>query len=184
MGYKSVIKCKNCDYLFLGDFQKCPKCGSSEIFTSTNQNDIDSMNTEYSKNIWGKSVIISIVTITILIIIVLLMNSCNLNSGNKQENYQSNHHLSNQNYQNSKGKYSYKDNSIELEITIIGDSWTGKTKFITGFSSDYDNQNASYENGVIKGNNLFDSSGTIIVGNVSGNYLNTSIGGKSVLLKK
>jgi len=82
------------------------------------------------------------------------------------------------------GTYSFKDNSAELKITISGSSWSSKTMMITGFGSDYDNQNAQYDNGVIKGNDLYESSGMVKVGYVNGNSLTTSVGGQSVTLRK
>ncbi len=82
------------------------------------------------------------------------------------------------------GTHSYKDNSAELVITISGNSWSGKTMMVTGFGSDYDNQNAQYDNGIVKGNDLYESSGMVKVGYVNGNSLTTSIGGQSVTLSK
>ena len=55
---------------------------------------------------------------------------------------------------------------------------------VTGFGSDYDNQNAQYDNGIVKGNDLYESSGMVKVGYVNGNSLTTSIGGQSVTLSK
>lgn len=82
------------------------------------------------------------------------------------------------------GTYTYRDNSAELEILIVGDSWSGKTIMISGFGSDYDNKQAQYENGIVKGYDLFDSSGLIKIGHVSGKSLTTSIAGQSVTLRK
>ncbi|WP_445956229.1 hypothetical protein [Yeosuana sp.] len=82
------------------------------------------------------------------------------------------------------GTYSFKDNSVELEITIIGNTWNGKIIIVTGFGSDYDNQNAQYNNGTINDNDLYDSSGMLKIGYVNGNSLHTSVGGQSVTLKK
>ena len=73
MNYSSVVKCTKCDYIFLGNFQNCPNCGSTEILTSIDQNDIDSLNTEFSRNIWGQSLIIAIVIITIVIVLSLII---------------------------------------------------------------------------------------------------------------
>lgn len=82
------------------------------------------------------------------------------------------------------GLYSYEDNSAILTIRIRGNSWTGKTVIISGIGSDYDNQNAEYENGIVKGNDIYESSGMVKIGYVSGNSLTTSIGGQSVTLRK
>jgi len=82
------------------------------------------------------------------------------------------------------GLYSNEDNSAKLTIRISGNSWSGKTIIVTGFGSDYDNQNAQYDNGIVKGNDLYESSGMVKVGYVSGHSLTTSIGGQSVTLRK
>ena len=82
------------------------------------------------------------------------------------------------------GTYRFRDNSAKLEILIIGDSWSGKTIMISGFGADYDNKQAQYENGVVKGNDLYDSSGLIKIGSVQGKSLTTSIAGQSVTLTK
>ena len=39
---------------------------------------------------------------------------------------------------------------------------------MTGFGSAYDNQNAEYDRGIVKGNDLFDESGYVKTGYVSG----------------
>jgi hypothetical protein len=82
------------------------------------------------------------------------------------------------------GTYRFRDNSAKLEILIIGDAWSGKTIMISGFGADYDNKQAQYENGVVKGNDLYDSSGLIKIGSVQGKSLTTSIAGQSVTLTK
>ena len=82
------------------------------------------------------------------------------------------------------GTYSYSDNSVELVIEVNGESWNGKTMLISGFGSNYDNQNAKNSRGVVKGSELFESSGSVKVGNIEGRSLNTSIGGQSVTLSK
>jgi hypothetical protein len=82
------------------------------------------------------------------------------------------------------GTYRFRDKTAKLEILIIGDSWSGKTIMISGFGADYDNKQAQYENGVVKGNDLYDSSGLIKIGSVQGKSLTTSIAGQSVTLTK
>jgi len=82
------------------------------------------------------------------------------------------------------GVYSYKDNSISLEIIITGDQWQGKTMIISGFGSDYDNQQATYESGTISGNDLYESKGIVQVGYVDGHYLHTSVGNRRITLQK
>ncbi len=82
------------------------------------------------------------------------------------------------------GTYTYSDNSADLSITIYGTTWYGKTIIKTGNGAEFDAQNAETDNGIIKGNDLYDSSGSVKVGYVSGNSLTTSIGGSSVTLSK
>jgi hypothetical protein len=82
------------------------------------------------------------------------------------------------------GLYSYEDNSAKLTIRISGNSWSGKTIIITGFGSDYDNQNAQYDNGIVNDNDLYESSGMVKVGYVSGQSLHTSVAEQSVTLSK
>ncbi len=81
------------------------------------------------------------------------------------------------------GTYTYSNNYVLNEITISGSSWYGKTMVVTGFGSSYD-KNANYDNGTVKGNNLYESSGMIKIGYVSGKSLITSIGKKRITLVK
>jgi hypothetical protein len=82
------------------------------------------------------------------------------------------------------GGYSFEDNSAKLNIIVDGNSWSGKTIIISGFGAEYDNQNAIYDNGVVKGSDLYESSGMIKIGQIKGNFLMTSVGGKHVTLSK
>jgi hypothetical protein len=79
------------------------------------------------------------------------------------------------------GTYSYLDNSVELEITISGDYWSSKTKIITGAGSVYDNENTQYENGILKGDDIYEGHGIVEVGYVSGNNLTMYVGGHSTV---
>ena len=83
---------------------------------------------------------------------------------------------------NINGTYTYKDDSAELEITVRENTWTGKTRIITGMGEEYDK--IEYESGVVKGNELFESSGYVKIGYISGNSLTTTIGGSQVVLRK
>ena len=67
------------------------------------------------------------------------------------------------------GKYVYDSSGGTLTVTISGSSWQGKTVIKTGFGSAYDNQQAQYSRGIVNGNDLYDESGYIKVGYVSGN---------------
>ena len=82
------------------------------------------------------------------------------------------------------GIYTYSDNSFETEITVSGDRWYGKTMIVTGFGADYDRQNSQRDNGIVNGNDLYESSGMVKIGYVSGKSLTTSIGGQRVNLRK
>jgi hypothetical protein len=88
------------------------------------------------------------------------------------------------NIETVEGTYSYKDNSVEILITISGSFWRGKTIMITGFGSDYDDQNAQYDNGIVKGKDLYESSGMVKIGYVDGNSLTTAVGDQRVTLSK
>lgn len=82
------------------------------------------------------------------------------------------------------GIYYYSDNMLNLSITIKGNIWIGKTMFLSGMGENYDNQNTKYESGILKGNSLYEKSGMVEVGYLSGNRLTTSIGGQTVVLRK
>lgn len=82
------------------------------------------------------------------------------------------------------GTYSYSDNSLDCTITIYGSSWNGKIIAKSGFGSEYDNQNAQIENGIVKDNDLYESSGTVKIGFVHGNSLTTTMGGQQLTLSK
>ncbi len=125
----------------------------------------------------SNNIIITSLFLTLLLAIV----GCGNNGKNSNSNSQT---KQKEEAQTVAGTYSYKDNSAELVITISGNSWSGKTMMVTGFGSDYDNQNAQYDNGIVKGNDLYESSGMVKVGYVNGNSLTTSIGGQSVTLSK
>ena len=86
--------------------------------------------------------------------------------------------------QTADGVYSFSDNWGNIVVSINGNSWSGKTIIISGLGSDNDNQNAQYENGVVKGNTLYDASGLVEIGHVNGRYLNTTIANESVTLRK
>lgn len=82
------------------------------------------------------------------------------------------------------GIYTYKDNSAELQITVSGNRWMGKTVIISGFGAEYDNQNAQYDNGIVNGNDLYESSGNIKIGYIDSNSLVANIFERQVTLRK
>lgn len=114
------------------------------------------------------------------LIILLIASGC----GNNSENTNNSKSTNTQVEKTIDGTYTYSDNSVDLEITISGDSWYGKTMIVTGFGSDYDSQNAEYDNGTVNGNDLYESSGMVKIGYISGKSLTTSIGGQRVTLRK
>jgi|APSaa5957512493_1039668.scaffolds.fasta_scaffold48098_2 hypothetical protein len=67
------------------------------------------------------------------------------------------------------GTYSKETIDGKMTVTISGNSWRGKTVIKTGFGDAYDNQNAQYDRGLVKGNDLYDESGYVKIGSVSGN---------------
>jgi hypothetical protein len=122
---------------------------------------------------------------------IFMLSSCGNNSNKSNSSNSDNDNMSKSSLQEQpkeeesiNGLYSYEDNSAKLTIRISGNSWSGKTIIITGFGSDYDNQNAQYDNGIVNDNDLYESSGMVKVGYVNGNSLTTSVGGQSVTLRK
>jgi len=82
------------------------------------------------------------------------------------------------------GTYKMSDSYGTIEIAISGNSWSCTVIPITGFGEANDRQNATTSSGPIKGNDLYDNTGLVIVGQVSGITLNTDIGGQDVTLFK
>ena len=114
------------------------------------------------------------------LLIIMIASGCDNNSEGTNNSKSTNTQVE----ETINGTYTYSDNSVELEITISGDSWYGKTMIVTGFGSDYDSQNAQRDNGIVNGNDLYESSGMVKIGYVSGKSLTTSIGGQRVNLRK
>jgi len=122
---------------------------------------------------------------------IFMLSSCGNNSNKSNSSNSDNDKMSKSSLQEQPkeeesidGLYSYEDNSAKLTIRISGNSWSGKTIIITGFGSDYDNQNAQYDNGIVNDNDLYESSGMVKVGYVSGQSLHTSVAEQSVTLSK
>jgi len=82
----------------------------------------------------------------------------------------------------SDGIFTYKDESVNIMITINGDSWIGKTTIITGMGDEYDKP--EYESGIVKGQDLYEGSGMVKIGYVHGRNLITTIGDNQVTLSK
>ena len=75
------------------------------------------------------------------------------------------------------GTYKYSDGDTELSITIIGNMWSGTSKLCLYCDVEYDN-------GVLKGNKLYDSSGYIEVGYTDNTYLSINYASRMVTLTK
>jgi len=121
----------------------------------------------------------------ILITYSSLLISCGSNSSNKNpSNYNTTEQSKAKEETTINGVYTYKDNSAILKISVSGDLWSGKTIMISGAGEDYDNQNAKYDNGIVKGSDLYESSGNIKIGYISGNSLTTSVANSQVTLRK
>ncbi len=65
---------------------------------------------------------------------------------------------------------------------VSDENWTGKTKIISGLGDEYDKNNVTYESGIVKGNDLYESSGFVKIGYVVGKTLRTSSGGNNLNL--
>lgn len=85
---------------------------------------------------------------------------------------------------NLNGTYSYKDDSVNLNLTISGNVWSSKATIISGFGKEYDNDNSQYDSGVINGNDLYEKSGMVKIGYVSNKSVITSFSGSQVKLDK
>jgi len=76
------------------------------------------------------------------------------------------------------GTYKRESSDGYFTITISGSSWRSKHVIRTGFGEAYDEELAQYDSGHINENDLYDSSGYIKLGFVSGNRIN--FGGMSL----
>ena len=69
----------------------------------------------------------------------------------------------------AQGTYSTENRDGSISVTISGSSWRSKIVIKSGFGEAYDNQNAQYSRGIVNGNDLYDESGYVKIGSVSGN---------------
>ena len=110
---------------------------------------------------------------------ILLLLSCSGIESSKEDNTET--------YLQEKKNHSiylYSDPSIESFITISGNSWHGKLIIKSGFGSSYDNSNASYSSGIVKGSILYDEHALIKLGNIDNQSLEIPIGSKRVTHQK
>ena len=111
----------------------------------------------------------------ISLLIFLLIFSCGSESkSSKSDSKSRSSNTSSSTYSKKKAKtnngtYSKETRDGKMTVTISGNSWRGKTVIKTGFGDAYDNQNAQYDRGLVKGNDLYDESGYVKIGSVSGN---------------
>lgn len=109
---------------------------------------------------------ISLVTITVFILLAYGSNENNSSSSNFENPSKS-----------INGVYSYYENGASFKITVYQNSWSGTTKICQYCDVEYDS-------GIVNGTDLFDSSGFIKIGYISGNTLVTTIAGNRVALVK
>ena len=115
----------------------------------------------------------------LLIIIAVIIISPDNNSSS-QSSSKSSTTTSHSSSKSVNGTYTNGGSSI----TISGNSWRGKVVIETGFGAAYDEQNAQYSYGVVKGEDLYDESGYLKIGYISGNSISTTIGGQRITLRK
>jgi hypothetical protein len=75
------------------------------------------------------------------------------------------------------GVYTYSESSFTFKITVIGSRWSGVSKICQYCDTEYDS-------GIVKGTDVYDSSGYVKIGYISGNTLVTSAGGNRITLRK
>ena len=73
------------------------------------------------------------------------------------------------------GTYVYSEDNFEARMTVSGNSWSGVTT-IYG--------DVQYDNGVARGNSIYDESGLVEIGQISNSGLVTVIGSSRVTLRK
>ena len=140
----------------------------------------DSEKTE-ELNIAGKKGKQNLIIIACVFVVVFLAVSLN-NSKKSDNNVGDSNSVTDVSSIN--GTYSYNDNSAELDVTVNGNMWSFKSTIKSGFGDEYDNNNSQYDSGIIKGNDLYEKSGMVKIGYVSGNSLTTSFSGRQVTLNK
>ncbi len=143
----------------------------AKVIEEKKENKVKFEKSTKNRGVAGKIVKFALIAIIIIVFLKIFIGFIN-SSGNNSRSTSIN------------GTYVYKDSSVKLRITILGNSWSGKTTILTGFGSDWDNQNTEFDSGVVKGKGLYDSSGFVKIGYVSGNNLYTSIANKRVTLRK
>jgi len=104
----------------------------------------------------------------ILVIFILFLTSCD---NNNSKSNSSNSSIS------INGVYVYIESSFTFKITVTGSRWSGVSKICQYCDTEYDS-------GIVKGTDIYDSSGYVKIGYISGNTLVTSAGGNRITLRK
>jgi len=117
-------------------------------------------------------------------IVATLLKSCSTSAEKETSHNESSVSLDTDNSKSIDGVYRFKDYSVELIMTVSDSIWHGKTKIISGFGEDYDNENAQYDNGILYGYDLYESSGMVKVGYIQGSSLTTSLSDHQITLHK
>jgi hypothetical protein len=81
------------------------------------------------------------------------------------------------------GTYYYNSSSLKCKISVYGGQWFSTTTIVSGFGDAYDESKAERHSGIIKGNDIYDESGYVKIGNIEGNSLSLS-GERYLTLKK
>ena len=131
-------------------------------------------------NVSEKKVKNSVIMLIVLFIVVFFAITIALNNKTRNENDSS---VSTE-VESVNGTYSYTDNSADLNLTVNGNMWSLKSTIKSGFGDEYDNDNSQYDSGMMKENDLYDKSGMVKIGYVSGNSLTTSFSGRQITLNK
>lgn len=77
--------------------------------------------------------------------------------------------------QSINGTYNVNSGQFRGTITVYGDSWSGSIKLC-------DHCETTYDSGSIQNGRLYDNTGYIDIGYVSGNIVTTTFGGQRVIL--
>ncbi len=75
------------------------------------------------------------------------------------------------------GTYTYEQGDLQFTISVYGDRWSGTRKLCSYCDVDYDS-------GIVVGNDVYDSTGYVKIGYISGNSLTTTFGGQRITLRK
>jgi uncharacterized lipoprotein YehR (DUF1307 family) len=119
----------------------------------------------------------------VLLVISLSLYGCGLeSSSNFQDGGQDDATVDKR--ESINGTYKFSDQTVKIEMNINGNEWIGKIRLVSGFGADYDNENAEYDHGMVSGTDIYDSSGYVKIGYVTGSSLVTTFHGQEVTLSK